>query len=233
MRSTITFGALLFLLSTVSALPLLPRIASKSSSSVVERQWNPLSLLARSPSPQIISDQGRFQGKKNEHLKGLRAKATENNPVVKSIWEFSHSTPKFLTRRLNRSSFASFVFNKVKPTLPEKSKGEQGLPARAMLKNPVVKSYWGKRQEPSDIPVWYRLPAVRKRQDTSPSATVVTNFTPNGPVVKTTGEKPGEITTASTGTKDDFFTNVKDPWNINRGWRAQSKNWAVVNGYGK
>ncbi|KAL8683458.1 MAG: hypothetical protein Q9186_000613 [Xanthomendoza sp. 1 TL-2023] len=208
-------------------------LASKSSSSVVERQRNPLSLLARSPSPQINPDQGRFQGKENEHLKSLRAKATENNPVVKSIWEFSHSTRKFLTRRLNLSSFASFDFNKAKPTLPEKPKGEQGLPARAMLKNPVVKSYWGKRQEQSDKLVCYRPPAVRKRQDTSPSATVVTNFTPHGPVVETTGGKPGEITAASTGTKDNFFTNLKDPWNINRGWRAQSKNWAVVNGYGK
>ncbi|KAL8796582.1 MAG: hypothetical protein Q9182_007337 [Xanthomendoza sp. 2 TL-2023] len=223
MRSTITFGAFL-LISTVWALPFLPRIPSGPSSSLVKRYSNPLSLLPRSTLPQ---EPGPDRYKNWGPRKGLPPKATKVNPVVASIWESEPGTlRKFLTRRIEWSSL-----NLPKPTLPQKPKGEQGLPAAARSRNPIVKSLWGKRQEPKK-PL---CPATQQSKNIPPSDTLVTTFTNGGPVVEHSSRKRNDATAPSPSTEDKFFEDPDDPCAnaVGRGWKAQTANWAVINGYRK
>ncbi|KAL8814594.1 MAG: hypothetical protein Q9223_006195 [Gallowayella weberi] len=208
MRSTITFGPLLFLISTVSALPLLPRISSGSASSLVERRSTP----------------------DLQPIKGLPNRANKVNPVVASIWE---SEPdilrKFLTRRREPPSLPSLE-NVPKPELPQKPKTRQGLPAAARHRNPIVESLWHKRQEPKPQLLCHS-PGQQPHQKAGDSGTVTTTFTPGGTTVEHTARKRDEAMAPPPNTEDQFFD---DPCaRVGRGWRAQSLNWAVANGYGR
>ncbi|KAI4238282.1 MAG: hypothetical protein LQ349_001204 [Xanthoria aureola] len=98
MRSCCLVGAVFYLIATALALPLFPQAASNPSTSIVERRWDPISLLRRALPPHL-ADIPVAEPYQNQHLKGAALKFSSDNPVVKSLF----TRPSILNRAVDAS----------------------------------------------------------------------------------------------------------------------------------
>ncbi|KAL8850094.1 MAG: hypothetical protein Q9221_004955 [Calogaya cf. arnoldii] len=88
MRLSTVLGAILYLTSTTLAFPLsLPHVAHHPSTSVVERRWDPISLLRRAL-PSRNDDKSELRVISTA-TKGMRYPAYSKNPVVKSLLDLA------------------------------------------------------------------------------------------------------------------------------------------------